>query len=96
VHRIEELAAVLDERPDDLLERGVIWRRGVPEMDADSREPLAGRRDGPLDQRRSRLLKGAEQLRPFDKLRAAPSRVEGWRERQRNAGAQGHAEKITT
>jgi hypothetical protein len=34
---------------------------------------------------------GAEQFRPFDKLRAAPSSVEGPRQRQRCAGTGGYS-----
>jgi hypothetical protein len=64
-------------------------------MEADDREHLTGRRNRPLNELPTRLQKGAEEFRPFDKLRAAPSKVEG-RERQRRAGAQRHAKKVTT
>jgi hypothetical protein len=110
VHRVEESAAVVEQRLKDLLECGVIRRRGIPELEADDREHLTGRRNGPLNElsaprqardglrpsKAARLLKCAEQFRPFDKLRAAPSSVEGRRERQRSAGAEGHAKEFTT
>ena len=61
VHRVEEFGAVIDQRLDDRLERGGILQR-VPELDADDREHLAGRRDGPLNELSARLLKRAEQF----------------------------------
>ena len=81
VHRVEESAAVVDQRLEDLLERGVIRGVRVPELEADDREHLTGRRNGPLNELSARLLKCAEQLRS---------------ERQRSAGAEGRAKKFTT
>ena len=73
VHRVDEPAAVVDQRLEDLLDRGVIWRCGVPEMQADDREPLTGRRNGPLNQLAARLLECSQEIR---------------RERQRSASGQ--------
>ena len=39
---------------------------------------------------------GTEQIGPFDKLRAAPSSVEGRRKRQRSAGTGGYFKKFAT
>ena len=82
VHRVEDPAAVVDHRLEDLLERGVIRaRRVVRERESDDREHLTGRRNGPLNERSARLLKCTEQLR---------------RERQRSAGAGGDSKKFAT
>jgi hypothetical protein len=78
VQHVDDSAAVVDQRLEDLLDRGAI-RGSWPE--ADDREHLTGRRDGPLNELSARLLKYAEQLRS---------------ERQRSAGAEGHAKPFTT
>jgi hypothetical protein len=82
VQGVEDPAAVVGERPQDFLERGVIRaRRVVRERESDDREHLTGRRDGPPDERGPGLLDGAEQLRG---------------ERQRGAGAERDAEEVAT
>ena len=79
VHHVEDSAAVVDQRLEDLLQRGVIPRH-VPPADADDREHFTGRRDRPANELSLRLLKCAEQLRG---------------ERQRSAGAGGESQEIT-
>ena len=82
MQRVEDSAAVVGKRLEDLLERGVIRApRVVRERESDDREHLTGRRNGPLNELSARLLKCAEQLR---------------RERQRSAGAEGRAKKFAT
>ena len=82
VHRVEDPAAVIDHRLQDVLERGVIRaRRMVREGESDHRELLAGRRNRALDERAARLLQGADELR---------------RECERRAGAGGHSQKFPT
>ena len=85
VHRVEDSAAVVDKRLEDLLERGGIRARHVVrERESDDREHLTGGRNGALNELSARLLKClqcAEQLR---------------RERQRSASADGDSEKVAT
>jgi hypothetical protein len=80
VHGIEDPAAAVGQRLEDLLERGGI-NDVVPPAKSDHREHLTGGRDGPLDQLSARLLEGAEQRR---------------RERQRGACAEGGSEELAT
>jgi hypothetical protein len=79
VQYVDDFAAVGEEGLEDLLHRGVI--RFFPRREADGREHFTGRRNGPLKERSSRLLKSAEQA---------------GRERQRGAGANGRADEFTT
>ena len=88
VQHVDDFAAVVEQRLEDLLDRGDI--RGLrrhrghrgPRPEADDREHLTGRRNGPLNELSARLLlKCAEQLR---------------RERQRSAGAGGDSEEFAT
>jgi hypothetical protein len=82
VHRVEDSAAVVGKRLEDLPERGVIRApRMVAERQSDGREHLTGRRDGPLNELSARLLKCAEQLRS---------------ERDCSAGAEADSEKFAT
>ena len=82
VHRVEDSAAVVEKRLEDLLERGGIRaRRVVRERESDDREHLTGRRDGPLNELSALLLKCAEQPR---------------RQRQCRAAADGDSKEIAT
>ena len=74
VHHVDDPAAVVDQRLEDLLERGGIGAGRSRPTEADDREHLTGRRNGPLNELSALLLlQCAEQLR---------------RERQRSAGAE--------
>jgi hypothetical protein len=64
VHRVEDSAAVVGKRPEDLLEAGGIRARGVVrERESDDREHLAGGRNGPLNELSARRPLCPEQLR---------------------------------
>src|SRR5207253_1332568 len=66
VVRVEDSAAVVGKRLEDLLECGVIRApRVIAERQAEGREHLTGRRNAPLNELAARLLKPkcAEQLR---------------------------------
>ena len=57
VHRVEDSAAAVGKRLEDLLERGVIRApRVVAERESEGREHLTGRRNGPLNELSARLL----------------------------------------
>jgi hypothetical protein len=56
---VDDFAAPVDERLEDLLHRGGL--RG-PCPETDDREVLPRRRDGPLDENSARLLKCAERV----------------------------------
>src|SRR5690348_8774458 len=73
VHRVDNFATVVDQRLEYLLERRPIYGV-VPPTEADDREHLARRWNGPLNELSALLLKRAKQLR---------------REHQRSAGAGG-------
>ena len=79
VWEVDDSATVVEQRLEDFLHPGAIrFLRGI---EADYREHLAGRRDGPLDHLSARQLQGAEQLR---------------RERQRYAGTSGYSKEFAT
>ena len=82
VLRVEDFAAIVDKRLEDLLER---YRIRAPcmvrEPESDNGELFTGRWNDPLNELTARLLQCAEKFR---------------RERERSAGAEGDAEKIAT
>ena len=73
VQHVDDSAAVVDQRLEDLLRPRRLSDPCRAAAEADDREHLTGRRNGPLNERSRRLLMCAEQLRS---------------ERQRSAGAE--------
>jgi hypothetical protein len=60
VRKVNDLAAVVEQRLEDFLHPRVV--RFLLRVEADDREHFTGRRDGPLNELSLRVLKCAEQL----------------------------------